>query len=61
MKRLLQLSDELKTKQQPVVLDDAIKLKCFCDVYLISRAQREAHKTLLRRRAASGGESTNGH
>ncbi len=58
MKRLLQLSDELKIKQQPVLLDDAIKLKAFCDVYLISRAQREAHKTILRRRAASAGEST---
>jgi AbiV family abortive infection protein len=58
MKRLLQLSDELKTKQQPVLLDDAIKLKAFCDLYLISRAQREAHKTILQRKAASGGEST---
>jgi AbiV family abortive infection protein len=55
LKRLLKLADDLTTQQQPVSQDDAIKLKAFCDAYLVSRAQREVHKAFLQRRESESG------
>jgi hypothetical protein len=52
VKRLLKLADDLTRQQQAVILDDAIKLKTFCDAYLNTRAQREVQNTYAQRMAA---------
>ncbi len=57
-KSLMEAANSLEKQQspsRPVTLDEAMKLKAFCDVYLVSRAQREMQKAIRQRQAA--GES----
>jgi AbiV family abortive infection protein len=53
-KALMDSADALEKKQplsRPVNLDETMKLKAFCDAYLVSRAQREVQKAIRQRRS----------
>jgi hypothetical protein len=59
-KALMDSADDLEKEQtpsRPINLDETIKLKAFCDAYLVSRAQREVQKA-VRQRQASAESST---
>ena len=52
---LMEAADALEKQQQPsrpITLDEAIKLKVFCDGYLGSRARREVQKAIRKRQAS---------
>jgi hypothetical protein len=57
-KSLMEAADTLEKAQspsRPITLDEAIKLKAFCDAYLGNRARREVQKAIRKRQ--SPGES----
>ncbi len=48
-KSLMEAADALEKKQppsRPISLDEAMKLKAFCDVYLGNRARNEVQKAV---------------
>ena len=57
-KSLVEAADSLEKQQspsRPITLDEAMKLKAFCDAYLGNRARREVQKAIRQRQSA--GES----
>ncbi len=55
-KSLMETADALEKKQlpsRPITLDEALKLKAFCDVYLAHRAGREFQKGIQQRQATA--------
>jgi hypothetical protein len=56
-KALMDAADALEKRQppsRPINLEETIKLKAFCDAYLVSRAQREVQKAIRLRQATAG-------
>jgi len=55
-KSFMEAADTLEKKQppsRPITLDEAIKLKAFCDVYLAHRASRKFQKGIQQRQKSS--------
>src|SRR5260370_27514737 len=53
-KALMDSADALEKKQppsRPINLEETMKLKAFCDLYLVSRAQREVQKGIRERQS----------
>ncbi len=53
-KSLMEAADALEKKQassRPITLDEAMKLKAFCDAYLGNRARREVQKAIRERQS----------
>jgi AbiV family abortive infection protein len=58
---LMEAADALEKKQspsRPITLEEAIKLKAFCDAYLGNRAKREVQKAIRQRESPGESQTT---